>query len=471
MTRSARSTWLRAGLWVALLAAMTIGFVLLRPRVERVHVALAYLVVVLGGSATGGRAIGRALAVLSYLAFHYFFVEHFDSLQMSNPMDALILIAFLGTALFAERLVTQAQEQADAARLRTAEVERIAGLGAETLGAGRAEDAVRTIAEVIRTSLGATRCDLTDIASRDTDGTTPSSAPTSNTLELPLRAHGQDVGRLRLQFAAPTQLTAEQRRFLDALAYYAALAVDRVRLVAEAERAEAQAQADALRASLVAGLSHDIRTPLTSIKGLASRIDPEAVPEGPVIVREVDRLTRLANDLLDLSRLNAGALPMQRELNTLADLVGAALQRRESERKAGRIHVAPFDERVGEATTATFDFVQTLRVVENLLDNALKYSSAQQPIEISVHTDDSCVTLEIADRGPGIAESERDRVFDPFYRAAGVPPDAGGAGLGLAIARRLAREQGGDVTCLPRDGGGSRFVLTLPADNLNHVAP
>ena len=446
--------------WLGLLAVLTAGFVALRDSIDRMHVALAFLVITLAGSATGGRPLGRTLAVLAYLAFHYFFIEHFDSLTLSKPVDALVLIGFLLTALIAEGLVTQARAQAEEAQRRAAEVESLARIGAETLSAGRAEDAVRSITEVIRTSLGMHECTVIPAGDEHPDIPVPADDP--RVLQLPLVAHGHRAGTLRLTNAAPIDLSIEQRRFLDVLSYYAALAIERVRLVAEVERSEALQKAEALRESLVAGLSHDLRTPLTAIKALANRIDAGSVPEAAAIEREADRLDRLASDLVDLSRLNAGALPLRSELNTAADLVGAALQRRHPDHRAGRVHVVPFDDEGGEPLTGVFDFVQSLRALENLLENALKYAPAGSPVELSVRREARTLEFRVADRGPGIAQAERERVFEPFYRVPGVPADTGGTGLGLAIARRLAREQGGDVRHEPREGGGSEFVLSLP---------
>lgn len=457
--RLALRPWL---IWLGALGALTLAFVAIRGRIDRVHVALAFLLIVLGGSASGGRRLGRTLAVLAYLAFHFFFIEQFDSLVMANPMDVVVLVAFLITALIAERLVTEARSQADAARLRADEIERIASLGAETLSVGRADEAVRTITEVIRSSLGVDRCEIIP-ARQPGDAEPDGDSSELPRLVLPLSAHGHPAGSLVLTHHAPIALTAEQRRFLNALSYYAALAIERVRLVAEAERAEVLQQADALRASMVAGLSHDLRTPLTAIKALAHRLHERHAPEAAAIEREADRLNRLASDLLDLSRLNAGAMPLRPELNTAADLVGAALQRLEVARTAGRVQVDPFDEDGIEPLTGRFDFVQSLRSLENLLENALKYAPIASSVRLRVTRQGEALEFQIADHGPGIAPAERERVFEPFYRSPGTPPDTGGTGLGLAIARRLAREQGGDVRFLPREGGGSIFILSLPA--------
>jgi two-component system sensor histidine kinase KdpD len=240
-----------------------------------------------------------------------------------------------------------------------------------------------------------------------------------------------------------------------------------VQLVAEAERAEAFRQADTLKSALIAGVSHDLRTPLTTIKALAHSLGEAGSPEALAIEEEADRLNRLVADLLDLSRLNAGAMPMRPEINAAEDLVGAALRRVGGAIDPKRIRVT-----AGRASAngdgnpvllGQFDFVQSLRALVNLLENADKYSPPDEPIELTVRRVGDRLQFAVADRGPGVEEAEAVRIFEPFYRAPGVPPDAGGAGLGLAIARRLAAEQGGDVEYEARRGGGSVFTLVLPA--------
>jgi two-component system sensor histidine kinase KdpD len=275
------------------------------------------------------------------------------------------------------------------------------------------------------------------------------------------------VGVLRVSNAKPFSLDSGREQFLSALSFYAALGVERVQLVAEAERAEAFRQADTLKSALIAGVSHDLRTPLTTIKALAHSLGEAGSPEALAIEEEADRLNRLVADLLDLSRLNAGAMPMRPEINAAEDLVGAALRRVAGAIDPKRIRVtqngALGNGDAGPVLLGRFDFVQSLRALVNLLENADKYSPPDAPIDLSVMRAGDRLRFVVADRGPGVEEAEASRIFEPFYRAPGVAPDTGGAGLGLAIARRLAAEQGGDVLYEARRGGGSVFTLLLPA--------
>jgi len=525
-------TWLAAAVALAL---VTGGLLLARPAIHEAHIALAYLLVVLGASAWGGRALGLALAVAAFVCFNFFFVAPFHTFAVAEPLDWLVLLAFLATSAVAAQLLARAQEQADAARRRATEVDRLSSLGAEALNAGRAEEALGAVADVLRATLDVARCEIylrdeergaVTLAARSGDapprehaaGGTPPAGRTdgddggppgrpnaarlvewvaergrpaaergdgtvrfggagaeggalasldpmgAHTLLLPLRVRDRTVGVLRVADGDALALDAPRRRFLEALAYYAALGVERVRLVAEAEHAEALREADRLKDALLASVSHDLRTPLTTIKALAHAIGAEGDERAVTIEEEADRLNRFVADLLDLSRLAGGALVVTPELNAAEDLVGAALQR-VSGAAGGRAIDVSLDP-AEPLLVGRFDFVHSLRVLVNLMENALKYSPAGSAIEVGARRAGAALELVVGDRGPGVAPAERERIFEPFYRPAGSPPDAGSAGLGLSIARRLAEAQGGSVRHEPREGGGSRFVFRLPAADL-----
>jgi two-component system sensor histidine kinase KdpD len=284
-------------------------------------------------------------------------------------------------------------------------------------------------------------------------------------LLVPLRVRARTVGVLRVENAAGIVLAPDQRAFLTALAYYAALGVERLRLTAEAAHADVLREADRLKSALLAAVSHDLRTPLTTIKALAHGMGENGArsgdPRAASIEEEADRLSRVVGDLLDLSRLTGGAIRFRPEVNAAEDLIGAAVQRVHGvvDGRELRVVRAPDD----SILLGSFDFVHALRALGNLIENALKYSPPQCAIDLAARRDDGVLIFSVADRGPGVPERERERIFEPFYRPPGVPPDVGGAGLGLTIARGLATAQGGDVRYRPRPGGGSIFELLLPA--------
>ncbi|MGH7499849.1 MAG: GAF domain-containing sensor histidine kinase, partial [Gemmatimonadales bacterium] len=308
----------------------------------------------------------------------------------------------------------------------------------------------------IRQSDGTIR--LTDSASPD-----PGRLDDAREIFLPLRVRDRTVGVLELGHLHPIVLSAAQWSFLTALTYYAALGVERTRLSAEADRAEVLREADRLKDALIASVSYDLRTPLTTIKALAhdmAPLDDRAI----IIEEEADRLNRLVADLLDLSRLQGGALPLAIALNPVDDLVGALVQRVSGVISGRELRVEL--EQGGTLIVGRFDFVHSLRILVNLVENAHKYSPSGKPIDLTVSRHGDRLELSVSDRGAGVPDAERDRIFEPFYRPAGTPPDVGGTGLGLAIARRLAQAQGGTLTYAARPGGGSVFLLTLPAADL-----
>jgi two-component system sensor histidine kinase KdpD len=346
--------------WGAVLVVVTLLLRAARGHIDVAHVVLVYLLVVLAGSASAGRAIGLTLAFLEFVLIDIVFQVPYDQLLVAKPLDWLVLGAFLVTATVTTSLLHRARTEADAA----------------------------------------------------------------------------------------------QR-------YYAALGVERARLAAEAARAEALREADRLKDILIASVSHDLRTPITTIHGLA-RMDAERGDErAAVIAEQAGRLDRMVADLLDLSRLRTGTLPVQLEPNTAEDLVGA-LARQVSGVLHGRQLATTLDLEA-PALVGRFDFVQSLRILTNLVENALRYAPGDTPVELAVRRHGNMLVFTVADRGPGVAAADQERIFEPFYRPAHAPPDAGRAGLGLSIARRLAENQGGRLRYEPRPGSGSVFTLELPA--------
>jgi len=507
-------------LWLGALALVTVAMLTVRARLDKAHIALGYLLVVLGAGASTGRRIGVGLSVVAFLCFNYFFLPPYHSLVVAQPLDWIVLVAFLVTGIVAAQLLARARADAALARLRTAEVDRLSAVGAEALNAGRAEDALTAITEVMRATLHVARGEIfvpggtggmTIVASAgaprpasdgaeptgpyslrmggtqlvewvagsgrsaqermdggvrvsnedvDTGGPLGLDVRGARALLLPLRVRDRTVGVLRLAGDEPISIDRAQARFLVALSYYAALGIERLRLEGEAEHAHALREADELKNALLASVSHDLRTPLTTIKALAHDLRKDGDDRAATIEDEADRLNRFVADLLDLSRLNAGSFTVSPEDNAVEDLFGAALQRVSGTLRQRGLHV---EVDAGEPLlVGRFDFVHSLRIVVNLLENAAKFSPDGSTIDLGAERCGDEIRIAVADRGPGVAPGEEERIFEPFYRPGGRF-DSGGAGLGLSIARRMAEAQGGTVRYAPREGGGSVFELRLPA--------
>jgi two-component system sensor histidine kinase KdpD len=450
----------------------TVVMVHVREQIDQVHVVLVYLLIILGASTAGGRLLAFPLAGVGFLLIDYYYQRPYGEISSGKPLDWLALISYLLTAGVATHLLVRAQTEAEESRRRAVEVASLARLGSETLSVGRAEDALAHIADVIRTTLGMSRCAIsasaddgpaaTSEARRDQSMISPVD-PVEKIL-IPLAVQGRMVGTLRLENDTPVSLDPAQRRFLDAITYYAALALDRVRLVAEAEHAEALREAGRLKDIVLASVSHDLRTPLTTIKALAQSEALQGNESAAAIEEQADRLTRLVSDLLDLSRLKGGGFAAKAELNTADDLVGAAV--RQTKGLFANRPLRTVIDLASPTLVGYFDFSQSLRVLCNLLENALRYSPGGECVELAARRDGDMLVFSVSDRGPGVDPADVDRIFEPFYRSHASPPDAGRAGLGLSIARTLAELQGGRVEYVRRPGGGSIFSLRLPATEL-----
>jgi two-component system sensor histidine kinase KdpD len=503
----------RWALWIGLMVVATVVMIQVRDQIDQVHAILIYLLVILGASTAGGRRLAFPLAAAAFLCIDYYFQPPYGRIADGKPLDLVALASFLVTAVVASDLVVRAQNETQEAERRTVEIASLARLGSETLSAGRAEDALARIAEVIQSTLGMAECSIVAwdrehgfrAASRTIAGTwepeddplvraaaehggpswirasgevvdpppesdrhTRDAAQSVQKILMPLTVQGRVVGVMRLANSSPVQLDAAQRRFLDAITYYASLAIDRVRLVAQAEHAEALREADRLKDIVLASVSHDLRTPLTTIKALAQSEAMQGNKSAAAIEEQADRLTRLVSDLLDLSRLKGGGFAANPELNTAEDLIGAAV--RQTKGLFGDRPLRTVIDLDSPALVGHFDFSQSLRVLCNLLENAARYSPASQAVELGARRDGDMLAFSVSDRGPGIGDEEVGRIFEPFYRSSTATPDTGRAGLGLSIARTLADIQGGSLEYARRPGGGSVFSLRLPATELREDA-
>jgi len=486
------------------LSAAVLALHAVRASLDKAHVVLVLLLVVLLGSAAGGRILGLVLAVGGFLAFDFWFLPPYNTFVVADPLDWLVLLTFLATGIVAAQLLARAQREAARANTRAQEVDRLASLGSETLSVARADEALLAITRVMANTLEVSKCHLFPVRSPEgtvsegippgaqsdelatwvavnggtawtlMDGTTRTEAPSGSpanvpavagALYVPMRVRDRTVGVLYLADDAGIVLDPTRQRYLDALAHYAALGLERLRLTGEAEHAEALREADRLKDALMATVSHDLRTPLTTIRGLAHDIASEGDERAYVIEDEVIRLNALVTDLLDLSRLNAGGIPLTIAYNTADELMGAALQMvgGAAAQREIRASIDPAD----PLLVGRFDLAHSVRIIGNMLDNAIKYSPIDQPIDFAVRREGAMLVFDVADRGRGVPESERERIFAPFHRAPLERPDVGGTGLGLAIAKGLADAQQGTLTCHPREGGGTVFTLRLPAADLS----
>jgi len=397
--------------------------------VTAVDQAMLYLPIILL-AALGGRAPSLVAAALSVAAYDFFFVPPRLTFAVSDQRSLIT---------FAVMFVVGAATGALVVRLRTAEAasrereRRTAALLAFTRDAAGASDAaeiVRAAREHIERTLGVTAI-----------VTIPDERPLQRAVSV--------------EIAGPA-LSAEPLAFIDAVARQAGVAIGRIQLAETAREAALRAKAEELRATLLSSVSHDLRTPLAAITGMATALrdrrpaDREALD---TIVEEAQRLGRILTNLLSITKVESGAAP-RREWVPLEELVGSARVR-----LAAELADHPIEVDVPPSALANVDPILAEQLLLNLLENAAKHTPAGTPIAIRVERAADRAILEVADRGQGVPAGAADRVFEKFYRGTTAAP---GVGLGLAVCRAIATAHHGTIEAKPRDGGGARFIATFP---------
>jgi two-component system sensor histidine kinase KdpD len=278
-------------------------------------------------------------------------------------------------------------------------------------------------------------------------------------------------GVLRILPGGGEPLHPRTWELLKAFAVQIALALERLRWLEEARKAQLESETERMRSTLLGAVGHDLRTPLAAIHGAAgSLLLPGAIPDSTrrdlltMIQDESERLAHLLGNLLDLTRLESGVIKVQKEWQPLEEVVGSALGR--LERRQGALPVRV--ELPEELPLVPLDAALIEQVLVNLITNAQQHAPGQE-MDLRAWAEPSWVHLEVADRGPGIPTDLRDRIFDKFFRL----PEAGegGVGLGLAICRAIVQAHGGRIQVQDRPGGGSSFCVTLPLDGTPPMPP
>ena len=460
------------------------------------NIALVFLTAVLIGAALHGLGPSLFACVLATLAYNFFFLQPLYTFTIADPENVVALFFFAVVALVASNLAARVRGQALAARLRARVTDDLYQFSRKLTVAVTLDDLLWATAHQIALMLkvrvvlllpegdtvtvraGFPPEDMLDdadlaaakwcwekdhVAGRDSD-----TLPGAKWLFLPLRTGRGPLGVVGIIRDEPGPLLApDQQRLMDALADQAALAIERVNLARDLHVTRLQAETDRLRSALLTSISHDLRTPLASILGSATSLrSQEAILDQPTkntllntIVDEADRLNRFIGNLLDMTRLESGAMTPSMSLYDLSDVIGAALQR------AGKILA---DHRVTLDLTANLpmlavDMVLFEQVLFNLLDNAAKYAPAGSLITIQAYETGDSVVLRIMDEGDGIPDTDTDRIFEKFYRAGTADGRRAGTGLGLAICRGFIEAMHGAITAGNRaDRPGAVITITLP---------
>ncbi|MCK9877067.1 DUF4118 domain-containing protein [Frankia sp. Ag45/Mut15] len=452
-------------LTVALLPALTALLVQGRDSVDLSLDILGYLIIVVAMSIVGGFLPALLCALASGLLLNYYFVPPLHRWTIADGNDALAIAGFVLVAAMVSRVVdTSAHRYAQAVRA-SAEAATLSVLAGSVL---RGEDALPALLERARETFAMTSATLlerlpTDTPDRDGWRTVLSVGPDACTrpgqgaVDVPI---GDDLALV----LTGRPLPASDRRILTAFAAQAAVALERRRLAEAAAQAAPIAEADRVRTALLAAVSHDLRTPLAaakaSVTGLRGGSDLLAPDERDELLatadESLDRLTRLVENLLDLSRLQAGALSVFPRPIGLDDVIPHALAELGPPARAIPIRL-PDDLPTVDADPALLE-----RVLVNLAANALRHSPEGRPPTITASHLAGRVELRVVDHGPGIPADAREQVFRPFQRL-GDRDNTTGVGLGLALARGLTEAMHGTLTPEDTPAGGLTMVISLPA--------
>jgi two-component system sensor histidine kinase KdpD len=474
-------------------------------------VMLACVPVIVALAYAAGPGPSAVSALAAFVAVNFFFVPPYHRLSVSSPSEWVALVVFLLVALVSGQQAARVRERELTAVRRRNELELLNRLSFRIAGENAPESTAQFVAEQVAAVLGAERASVyvgttgagaprcigsagapsstsgeaalvawalrntTAIGLPEGDEASAAELPSvaadgaipgiiADGVYLPLMTGGSPEGVLFVSFPA-SKITPVHGRFLVAVANLMAAVFERQRLEEESARAAALKESDRLKSTLVSSVSHELKTPLAAatarITGLIDEFggepDSRSRQELVAVAEDLGRLNDSIADLLDLSRLESDAWRPQFEQHEIGDVLGTVVARMSADDRARvRFELAP------ELPLVAVDFAQLARAITNLIDNALRYSPAEQDVVVGAAVEGGELRLWVLDRGPGVADAEKPLVFDKFFRgaASGVAP--GGTGLGLAICHEIVRSHGGNVWVEDGDAGGARFILALP---------
>lgn len=490
MTGDARGLWSRSDVGFAALAAvLAVGVAWLAERwVGLEDLSMVFIVAVVLVAARTRMSAAVVAALLSFLAYNFFFIEPRFTFNIGARQGVATVFLFLVAALVAGRLASRLRMQVVALRAANAQATALQALGRDLAGAADLGQVLVAGRKALERALGADAwlrvhgreepvdTTLSEIDRAASDWAQQHGQPTgrhTDTLAgaarwfLPLRGERDCVGVVGLRFEDADRLLPEQRRLAEAMAEDIAQAVLRTRLVAELEDARVSGETERLRSALLSSVSHDLRSPLASMIGSASSLASYWDAMGEVdrrslldtIQQEGERLDRYIQNLLDMTRLGHSGLTLNRDWIGVDELLGSAVARLQRYQPKVRVQTTV----AADMPTIWVHPALIEQAVFNVLENAAKFSPPDAPVQIDAKLVDGALRIDVRDRGPGIPEDERARIFDMFYSVERGDRGRHGTGLGLAICQGMVGAHGGSVQALPGpDGRGTVIRITLP---------
>jgi two-component system, OmpR family, sensor histidine kinase KdpD len=486
---------MQAGVAAAVLTAITISYRVLHVTNATI-VALSFLVVVLVVASISRLRVAIAASVLAMLSFNFFFLPPVGTLTIADPQNWVALFAFLAVSLVASHLSSTARERTQEAMARQDELARLFDLTRDVLLVTDSGGAIAAIARLVarRFTLEAVaicRPDAdawtvenggTATVSLDSAALDQVFATVQNGIEFDAKSRSYgghrmiDVGGhsvalvpLRLGTRPIGLLAAAGRQIepgtLDALAGVVAIAIERAHFLEERKATELARQSEELKSALLASLAHDLRTPLTAIRVAATNLgatvisDVDRREQSELVLAEVERLTRLFQNILDMARIDAGAVVLRTQWVHPLEIVEAARSQVEHTLAGRTVNTT-----VEGEFAVKLDPPVTAAAIAHLLENAAQYTPTSASIDVTARVDQGAMTIVVRDHGPGISQADLPRLFERFYRGSAARRRISGTGMGLAIARGLLAAEGGSVWAENCRDRGAQFTVSIPAE-------
>jgi two-component system sensor histidine kinase KdpD len=444
-----------------IVASTTLLVFPLREVAPVVSLGVVYLVAVLVMSTIWGAWLGVLTALASALAFNYFHIPPTGRFTIADSENWVALVVFLIVALIGSSVAQVARARATEADQRRREADLAAEMARLLLRGNELSESLPAAAQRLASALNLPSASI-ELAPVEAD---------EERVAFPLREGTTQLGTLVVPAGLPEEsLRRLQERVVPSLEALLAAGLDRDRLLAESVETRALRRADVVKTALLRAVSHDLRTPLTAIVAAGEAIasptlsDEERRELGAVITVESTRLSRLIDNLLDLSRLEGGAADPRPEWCSIEEVLNAAVD--DLRLKPERISLT-LDR---DLPLVRADAAQLERAFANLLENAVRYSGGH-PVSVRARVTGGRLLVRVVDRGPGIPPAQRERVFEPFYRAGSASAGHRGSGLGLAIVRGFVEANGGRVSVESLPGQGTSFIVEFPGELLRSDAP
>jgi two-component system sensor histidine kinase KdpD len=482
--KSAMNRRMLIGVLVALagIAGASAVMLAVRGHLSLATPALVLVLPVMAGAAIGGFGTGVIAVVAGFLAYDLFFIPPYYRLSVGAAQNWVALVVYAVVMLVVSRMVAYLQAARADARQRESQTRRLSAVTDQLTGDKSVDELLGLIVTTVHeefaprwvtvllpagdslevsSSAGAALSEDERRALVPAPGRLESlgTAGSAGITKVVLTALGRPVGLLAMS-GAP--LDRHQWELLRTYANQAASALERSRLRGQALRTELLEEVDRWRDALMSAVSHDLRTPLASVKTAVSTLRRSGVTLSPddqqelleLIETQSDNLARLVTNLLDMTRIQSGALELRREVGPVSDVVEAALRAIDRGGSADAVIVLLPD----DLPLVDIDQLLMVQVLANLLENAVRHSPGGQPVEVMATVAEGTVEVSVQDHGSGIAPAERERVFQMFNR----PSGSGRAGLGLTIAKSFVEAHGESIRVEEAPGGGARFVFTMP---------